>query len=260
MITFLLVLVLLLVLHYARVLAPIENIFIKILNPIFSSFHSSGLKIKTSLDISKEKDELLRENLEIKTQNNLLIEENVKLKNVKEENDILRDHLGFLTRNEYDYEMGNVISRGGVSDNSNIIETMMIDKGHKDGIEVGQAVVSGEGIIIGKVMSVKEGVSEVFLTNNDKCKLASTIFNEDKTSGIVEGELGLTLKMKYIPQSQVIGIDDVVVTSGLEKLIPRGLIIGKVIKTEKENNDLWQTASIEPLVDLDNLIIVSVIK
>jgi rod shape-determining protein MreC len=65
--------------------------------------------------------------------------------------------------------------------------------------------------------------------------------------------------MNFIPQSAEISLDDVVVTSGLEQYIPRGLIIGKIIEVTKDNNELWQNAVIESTVDSEDLVIVSVL-
>ncbi|MBU2416305.1 rod shape-determining protein MreC, partial [Patescibacteria group bacterium] len=71
---------------------------------------------------------------------------------------------------------------------------------------------------------------------------------------------GLTIKMDFIPQNKRINNEDIVITSGLEKNIPKGLVIGKITRINKNNNEVWQNAIIEPLADLDNLIIVSVLR
>ncbi|MCX6796258.1 MAG: rod shape-determining protein MreC [Candidatus Falkowbacteria bacterium] len=190
---------------------------------------------------------------------NKLIEANANLQKTTEENEILRQQLGFFARSKFHYVVSNVISRGDLTSTTKLPETITIDKGTKDGIYKGLAVVSGDGIIVGKVVETKEEMAEVNLTNNDYCKLAATVFNDSKTDGITEGELGLTMKMSFIPQSAVIKQGDLVVTSGLEEAIPRGLVIGKVLEVKSESNDMWQTAVIEPLVNPDDLIIVSVV-
>ena len=89
--------------------------------------------------------------------------------------------------------------------------------------------------------------------------MAATVLNQEGTGGITEGDLGLTLKMGFIPQSKNIKKDDIVVTSGLEYLIPRGLALGRIIEVSKDNNELWQNAVIESMADNDNLVIVSVL-
>ena len=62
-----------------------------------------------------------------------------------------------------------------------------------------------------------------------------------------------------IPQSEKVSLDDIVITSGLGENIPRGLVVGKVILVNSESNEIWQSATIEPLANFDNLTLVSVI-
>ena len=65
--------------------------------------------------------------------------------------------------------------------------------------------------------------------------------------------------MDFIPQSVNLEIDDLVITSGLEGSIPRGLQVGKIFEINKESNELWQSAFVDPLSNLNNIFIVSVI-
>ncbi|HTX86704.1 MAG TPA: rod shape-determining protein MreC, partial [Candidatus Nanoarchaeia archaeon] len=83
--------------------------------------------------------------------------------------------------------------------------------------------------------------------------------NVDRTIGVTDGNLGLTINMDYIPQMEQINLGDLAVTSGLEPNIPRGLLIGQVAKVDKGSNDIWQSANIQPAADLNNLTIVSVL-
>jgi len=258
-ILYLAVIGLLVFLYAFNLLGPLNRIIYNILNPVFSGFQSISSNIRSTYNEQTEKIDLNEHIKELESQINQLTEENVRLKILENENGILREHLGFLVKHEYRYIMSNVISRGEAVETSGREETLIIDKGSKDGVYPGLAIVSGQGIIIGKVAEVKENISQVDLTNSSKCKLAATILNEDKTSGVTEGELGLTIKMKFIPQEEEVNIGDIIVTSGLEQAIPRGLVIGKVTQMEKENNEIWQFATLEPLIKAKDLVIVSVL-
>ena len=155
--------------------------------------------------------------------------------------------------------MANIISRGDIGTTQQRMGMITIDKGSQDGIQAGLAVLSGAGTIVGKVSRIGLNISEVLLLNNRDCKLATKLLNAERTNGIVQGDLGLTLKMEFIPQSIELTQDTLVVSSGLEATIPAGLVIGKIVKVFKENNELWQQAIVEPLVDPTNLLMVSVI-
>lgn len=251
---------LLIFLYAVGLFRPIEDFITLGLNPVFKNFYFFSSSLRSDYNDQMGKGNFLEEIDKLKAEVNRLSEENARLATIDEENKVLREHLRFLEKNEYNYILSNVISRGDMSSVSGRIETIIIDKGKDDGIYAGLSVVSGKGIIVGKVANVKDNLSEVYLTNSSRCKLAANILgSEEKVNGIAEGELGLTVKMNFIPQSLEIKNDNMVVTSGLEQFIPRGLVVGKIIEVSKESNDLWQSATIDPLENPDDLIIVSVL-
>jgi rod shape-determining protein MreC len=89
--------------------------------------------------------------------------------------------------------------------------------------------------------------------------MAVSLSNENRTVGLAEGDLGLSVKISFVSQSENIKVGDQVITSGLEKNIPRGLAVGRVNNVEQEVNDIWQNINAEALFNINNLNIVSVI-
>ena len=236
-----------------------EGYFSRAVNPILKPLYSLTANLRIKFNEQTSVEDLNSQVKKLNEERNNLVEANARLQLLEEENNVLRDQLGFLTRNKHHYVTSNIISRGDLADSSQTSETIIIDKGLHDGIYNGLSVVSGNGVIIGKIVDTKDEIAKVYLTNNPNCKLAATILGDSKTNGIVEGDLGLTIKMNFIPQTAVLKKDNVVVTSGLEENIPRGLVVGKVAEVKGESNDPWRSAVIEPLVNPDDLIIVSVI-
>jgi rod shape-determining protein MreC len=250
---------LLIFLSLFKIFSPLASAVRSFTNPVFKYFYIGASQIRLKYNEQSDRANLNAQVASLTSERNQLIVDNVDLQKTKEENEILREQLGFFARSKFRYVTSNVISRGDLTSATKLPETITIDKGARNGVTVGLAVVSGQGIIVGKVVEVKDEMAKVNLTNNYYCKLAATIFGSNKTNGIVEGELGLTMKMSFIPQSAVIKPGDSVVTSGLEEAIPRGLVIGKVLEVKSDSNAMWQTAVIEPLVSPDDLIIVSVL-
>ena len=247
---------LLVFLYQVRALGPAESLVGYILNPFFSGFHSAGVAIRDTYNEKLSKDQLVSLVSELQSENQRLIAETSNLKILEKENNELREYLNFLEARQFKYVMASIISRGELNEADTV---MVIDKGENDGIKKGQAAVNSQGIVVGKVASVKGEIAEIYLITNKDCRLAASIQNENKTAGIVEGELGLSAKMNLIPQTEDIQKDDIIITSGLEGDIPKGLPIGKVERVEKENNDIWQSAVLEPLVDFDELTFLSII-
>ncbi|KKQ61605.1 MAG: Cell shape-determining protein MreC, partial [Parcubacteria group bacterium GW2011_GWE2_38_18] len=250
------VIMLLIFLHFSKIILPLESFILKSLSPLLNGMYQTSSKIKSSYDQQTDKRDLSaiveQQNVEL----NQLISENSRLKSLEDENKTLRSYLKFLSTKEKNYAMANVISSGGIDINS---QTVLLDKGTKDGLYSGLAVLSSEGNIVGKIINAKENISEICLVNASRCQLAAAIQNKDKTVGIAQGDLGLTIKMEFIPQSAEIKVGDIIISSGLEKSIPRGLVIGQISQVKKESNELWQSARIESLTNLEDLVVVSVL-
>lgn len=250
---------LIVLLHYAGALRMLENSVIKILAPIEGKFFYLGQEIDTYYDeknISKE--ELLMINKRLEEENEKLLAEMVGLKVLADENKILREQLDFYTQFEYQKVLTNIINKG---EGLTVNQIVTLDRGSNDGIKVGQAVIGGQGHIVGKIFKVTNKLSYAYLITDERSLLAATISDKATIDGLTNGELGLTIKMDFVPQqtTEQLALNDIVITSGLEQNIPKGLIIGKIQEVMKEDNDLFQTAIIDPIVDLNSLSIVSVI-
>ncbi len=250
---------LLVLLSFSGVLSPLRAYTGHLLEPLMRYAHlfSSSLRVKYKEQLSKAdyNDQLNSMQAEL----DQLRAENARLRVAEDENANLRKYLDFPKTDDSKRVLANIISRGDIGDQAGRIETMLIDKGEDDGIRRGMVVTNEQGIVVGKVKDAKESISELELVMNDDCRLAATIYGQDRTSGIVEGKLGLTMDMGFIPQSEKIDEGDLVISSGLEELIPRGLVIGKVSKVRKENNELWQTAVLESSIDFDRIMVVAVL-
>ena len=250
---------LLIFLYSLGLLGPLEGAISRVLNPVLFRAQALSSSINQKYREQTSKIDFAETFKNQQVEISRLLSENAELKIVKEENEIMRQYLDFFSEHDYSRVLAGVVSRGDVSDSAGRIEVISIDRGAKDGLYTGLIVINEEGIVIGKIAEVKEAISEVHLVLNDECRVAATILGDDKTSGIVEGELGLTMQMNFIPQSKEIKNGDIVVSSGLEEYIPRGLVIGQVSELKKESNELWQMAVLESSVDLDELIVVAVL-
>ena len=195
--------------------------------------------------------------------------ENVKLKKIQVENEIIRDHFNFLDKTKDNSILARVIGRKSVAG----FKWFLLDQGANNGIKSGLAVVDQNGVLIGVVAKVKDSISysqpifdqHLFLavdiiTYNPltQLPLENDISNPKIASGIIQGEYGLTLKIKYIPLDKKINIGDSVITTGLEDNIRWGIVIGQVMEINKKPNDIFQEVIVKPLL-IPNPKIVSII-
>lgn len=248
----------LILLSVVGLLNHVESFVINSSKPISERFYQWGTFFNRSYDDNNPEHLLLKvENLTKEIAE--LMVENSQQKELIVENKKLRAQLNFIENNDYQTVGAEIIARESLLDGIEAGQDLIINKGSSDGLLLGQGVVSAEGVIIGKVVEIKNTSAKVCLITSSGCKLAATIQNQDRTQGITDGDLGLTVKMNYIPQLEKIAENDTIITSGLGEKIPRGLLIGKITEVRNESNEVWQNATIEPLVNLNNLTVVGVI-
>ena len=164
---------LLIFLNLLGFLKPISTITVKIFNPILSGFYSLGSEVRTIYNRALDKGNLAEAVKQLGQERNYLLAENARLSILEEENKALRASLNFSIKNKRSLVLSNIIAReedGSVNGNQNFI----IDKGSRDEVINGLAVVDGEGVVIGKIISIQEHLAEVCLVNNEACKFAAT--------------------------------------------------------------------------------------
>ncbi|TAN32956.1 rod shape-determining protein MreC [Patescibacteria group bacterium] len=179
-----------------------------------------------------------------------------RLKNLEMENAELKKLAAFKSKKGQGMLATNVIGKN----TDNIEKMVIIDAGEKEGVVVGQAVVAGDGLFVGVVARAKPDISFVRLINDNQSKIAATALNKDKSIGVVEGGFGLSVRMNFIPRGEELLVGDFVITSGLDKAIPRGLLIGQVAVSENEAYQPFQQAVLITAADLEKLSIVGVLK
>ena len=177
------------------------------------------------------------------------------LENVRKENEELRQQLKFFKRLSYDQIISNVKSHDPLNQ-----ALMYIDAGAKDGVRVGQAVTSNDGIMVGKVSQVTDDSALVELLTNDSTRLTVQIVNGSQAQGLLQGRLGSAIRMGYVQTADNLAIGDIVMTSGIEGTIPRGLIIGSIAKIDIDQNQLFTNADISPALDYNQIRTVAVIR
>lgn len=255
----LIILGLIIVLHFTKAIKPLENLAIASVKPLASWLYNSSSSVKQSYEDNLKQQDIISKTDALEKEIVRLTVENAKFKELEQDNIKLRAQLNFSAINSSQSVLANVISQNLAFNIKEGDQDIVIDKGIENGIKEGIAVIDENGVIIGRISEVRDNISKVCLTTNRNCKFAATIQNQDRTMGITEGDLGLTIKMNYIPQSEKINLGDTIITSGLGGNISRGLVIGRVSQVNNRSNEIWQDVSIEPLFDLNTLTIVNVL-
>jgi len=134
---------------------------------------------------------------------------------------------------------------------------LYINQGQGDGIVVNSPVMSGLGIV-GRVVLVSNQNSQVQLITNPDASVGAML-ERTRLPGVLRGSGNSLLEMNYISATEQVETGDMVVTSGLDGVYPKGLPIGRVVESYK-GNSLFLMIKVEPSADLIHLEEVSVIK
>lgn len=202
------------------------------------------------------------ENQRLKKEINQISEVQSENQALREENKKLKDELDLqATLTEYKKISATVIARNP----DRWLDTLIIDRGTTDGLEVGMSVLGEKGLI-GRISEVNPTSSKVMLLTNEGQHVIQTaaeiITKEDEAvHGIISRFDYETdqLIMERITSDVTIKKGMKVSTSGLGGVVPRGLLVGEVAKVSMDEHGLGQQIHIEPAADFEKIRFVTVI-
>ena len=190
---------------------------------------------------------LEEENRMLKQKIGELQEQNYRMKEMKLANERLRKLLQFREKNPSSMIGAEVIGQ----DPSSWFKSVTIDKGERDGVKKGMAVISPAGVI-GQILKTASHYAIVLLLTDYNSAIDS-IVQRTRAKAIVEGKGENRCQLKYLLRADEVAVGDVVVTSGLGGNFPKGLMIGEVKKVDKKGHGVFQYAELVPSVDLTQL-------
>ncbi|MDZ7611467.1 MAG: rod shape-determining protein MreC [Candidatus Moranbacteria bacterium] len=255
LVAFVLVVVLLFLFLNTSGKKPLQPAVQAVSAPFMEFFSKAGYWFGERLDFFSSIGELKEENRNLHEENTVLKSKLAGLKDVRNENDELRNQLDLAPRGEYQLEPVLVSAR----DLSSHQKVLFLNKGEKDGIKTGMPLIVGKGILIGKVAKVFSGSCQAELILNQENKVNAEIA-ESQTKGIVRGEYGTSVVMDMIPQSAEVERDQTVITSGLGKTYPRGLLIGYTKEAMSTSDQLFQKVTVNLPIEIDDIRVAFVVK
>jgi len=199
--------------------------------------------------------ELRAENARLREEVDQLVGESARAQELERENQELREQLGFKRENpSLEWLSAQVI----YSDPSNLVQSVTINVGNRDGVKQGMTVVTPRGLA-GRIVQVSQNTSRVLLITDASSSVAAVI-QDSRARGVISGQRRELLTMKYIPQSETIRTGERVVTSGAGGVFPEGILIGRIADVTRKDVDMFQEAQVEPEVDfarLDRVLVVT---
>ncbi len=225
-----------------------------LLNPIQKVVYGINSKAQNFLDFAFNYKDVKAENKKLRDENEKLKSEVMEYDNLKSENERFREVLDFTKtqKSEYKYTGTNIIAMGG----SGLLNTYAVDKGEKDGLKKGMVAVSNQGLV-GQVSRVESNWAMVHSIINENIAVSVTVQSTKESVGILKGYRDsnnkLLAKVYNLPLDSEVKPGDVVSTSGLGQIYPKGIKVGTVISVEEDKGKLMKVAVVQPFVDFNKL-------
>jgi len=181
---------------------------------------------------------------ELRQEVNRLRLREIRYQDIAEENRHLRDVLDLKTQYTPREIMADVIAQGS----DRFASTLVINKGTDDGIEKDMPVITPLGLL-GKVYSTNALSSVVMLIDDTRFSVAVRL-REERTEGILSGDGQGRCVLKYVATDRPVTRGEILLTSGLDKLFPKGIPAGTVTEVTTPQKELFHIIKAAPIVDL----------
>jgi len=188
-----------------------------------------------------------QENLVLKEQVAELEGQRTRLAELEAEN----RHLSDLLELREVLAMQAVAARVIGEDATELSRTLILSEGSSDGLRRDMAVISTAGVV-GKLIAVAPNASRVLLINDHNSGL-DAFDQRGRSRGIVTGLLDGGLTMKYVDRTEDVKPGDSVVTSGMDGIFPRGLLVGQITRVSQQGPGLFLNIDIQPAADFRKL-------
>jgi rod shape-determining protein MreC len=231
-----------------------SNAFTGSLITLQTWFSSRFVALQDFLTAPRDVASLRQRNAELESEVAELQAQVIQLQQRVGETDQLAALVDFsLAHSENNYKAAAVIGR----DPSPFLHYVIINAGSNDGILRGMPVVTDQGLI-GRVDAVIADAARIQLITDPASKVNVRLQNAETEASLIGSVTG-DVTLDLIPQDITVEAGDLVLTSGLGGGYPPDLIIGQVVNVRSRDFDLFQQATVQPVVDFNRLQIVLVI-
>lgn len=214
------------------------------LQSLYSGF-SSGVRGTTALyldliDIKLVNQKLVKDNAELRAQLGTLTE-------LKLENERLNSLLGFKQKSKMELLAAKVVGKDLLPDH----KTLTINRGSQHGVKKHLAAITVGGVV-GYVFRTSPYTSQILLLT-DRYAVIDSIVQRSRARGIVEGSAKDQCRLRYLKRGDDVQVGDLVVTSGLDNIFPKGFPVASVKNVLKSQYGLSQEVELKPVVSPQTL-------
>ena len=237
-----------------------KKVTIRFKSLAFSVFYPFQYLGVSSITLTKDFFTSIKNNRELKEdlrQTRVLLEEykrtQFEFEEIKRENERLRRLIGFQTELEYDTVIAEIVAKSP----QNFYKTLIVNRGRNSGVQKWMPVVAyqdGTKCVVGKVIDVQPFSARI-QPLIEPTSYIGAMLKDSRYSGLLVGQSPLSENclLQFIDRRVEIQYGDVVVTSGMGGVFPKGIMIGEVVSVSKKRYGIFQEAIVEPKVNMGRL-------
>ncbi len=188
-----------------------------------------------------------RDNVTLFDENRKLLNAIASLRETEQENIRLQKLLHF----EETFHIQSVTARVIAKDVSTEFRSLRINRGENAGIKRNMAVVTDEGIV-GRILRTTRTTSDI-VTIVDLLSAVDAIVQRSRARGVLEGYSDDTCQLKYALRTDDIVPGDILISSGLGGIFPKGMTLGTVSSVNRNQYGITQEVVVKPSVDFSKL-------
>ena len=188
-----------------------------------------------------------QENLALLDENRKLQNSIASLRETQQENIRLRKLLRF----QETFKLETVLARVVAKDVSTEFRAIRVNRGESAGIRRNMAVLTNEGIV-GRVLRTTANSADI-VTVVDLLSAIDAINERSRARGVVEGLTEDSCQLRYVLRTDDIQPGDILISSGLGGVFPKGVPIGAVARVNRKSFGITQEVEVRPSVDFNRL-------
>ncbi len=219
-----------------EITAPVQ----KLIRKSSETVEKAWLKYFSFVDLREENTRLKKERDDLRMQNDLyreLASTHARLRELLQVKESIRSPMA----------AAQVIGR----DPTGWFESILIDKGTHAGLRLNMPVVDARGVI-GRLVAVSPNYSKVLLII-DQNSAVDCLIQRTREKGILKGLPSQLCRLHYVSRAADVAVGDKIVTSGLDRIYPKGLPVGEVTEIVDTPWEFFKDVRVKPSADFSKL-------
>lgn len=244
------------ILHNNGALAPVQEITLRVLSPLQKLTSGASRSLSEGVNDVASFTQLRSTNDSLLREKHILLAEVARLRTIARENDSLRQAVEYMRQHpELKLTTAGIIGR----DSSNLLDTILVDRGRLDGIAPGMPVVANGGLV-GRVASSSARTSRILPVSSPQSSVNVIVQGEyNDADGTVTGTREEFLTMSKVVDQDVLKPGLFVITSGHGGGFPRGILVGQIMNLAASSSPIMAEADVRVFVRIEDITTVQII-